>query len=269
MGRSGATLHHYAPFPPFFQTWPHHIIAHAYLEAMPGHTIKIDKLKPLLEGECYTDTVHSSAYSTDASIYQQIPTAVVHPMHEQDVVQVVSFASEHKVPILARGGGTSLAGQTVTEGIVLDFTRHMYGVLEYNAAEKWIRVQPGITRDEVNAFVGGDNLVFAPDPATSSRATIGGMIANNSSGTKSILYGKTIDHVLELVVLHTDGTIATYGPIESDGHLTDAKLNVLKEILKTHHSAIRERFPKTMRRFSGCLLVTFPIQLTMEACRSM
>src|SRR5690606_22057303 len=105
-----------------------------------------------------------------------------------------------------RGGGTSLAGQTVGDGMVLDFSKHMNGLLEFNEKERWVRVQPGMVRDELNAWLQKYDLHFAPDAATASRANVGGMVGNNSSGTKSILYGKTVDHVLEARVLLADGT---------------------------------------------------------------
>ena len=101
---------------------------------------------------------------------------------------------------------TSLAGQTVGEGIVIDFSKYMNKILEFNEKERWVRVQPGLVRDELNEEMAKYKLHFAPDPATSSRANIGGMVGNNSSGTKSILYGKTVDHVLEAKVLLADGT---------------------------------------------------------------
>jgi len=227
---------------------------HAYLEPMSEIAFDLRILGKQLDGECSSDMLHRGAYATDASIYQAIPSAVVYPKHENDVKRTVAFALKNNVPILARGGGTSLAGQTVTKGIVIDFTRYMHKVLEYDPGKKWIRVQPGISRDEVNAVVAEHKLVFAPDPATSSRATIGGMVANNSSGTKSILYGKTIDHVLELKVLHADGEVATYAPLTGQRMDVDDRLSHLKRLVEVNKEEIQLRFPKTMRRVSGYCL---------------
>ena len=116
-----------------------------------------------------------------------MPVAIVLPKDEEDVVTAIKIAADHKVSILPRGAGTSLAGQTVGESMVLDFSKHLNQILEINVAEKWVRVQPGMARDDLNVVLKEHGLIFAPDPATSSRANIGGMIGNNSSGTKSCL----------------------------------------------------------------------------------
>ena len=131
---------------------------------------------------------------------------MVLPKNESEVKKAVEIARNHKIKILPRGGGTSLAGQTVGEALVIDFSKYMTNILEFNEQERWVRVQPGVVRDELNEEMAKFNLHFAPDPATSSRANIGGMVGNNSSGTKSIIYGKTVDHILEAKVLLADGT---------------------------------------------------------------
>ena len=130
-----------------------------------------------------TDPVSRGLYSTDASIYQILPHLVVVPRDREDVVTAVRLAAEHGVPVLPRGGGTSLAGQTVGAAVVVDFSKHVNRLLELNVDERWARVEPGLVRDELNALVAKHGLHFAPDPATSSRANVGGMIGNNSSGT--------------------------------------------------------------------------------------
>ena len=159
-----------------------------------------------IKGEVLTDQYSLGMYSTDASFYQIWPVAVVLPRDEEDVKKAVAFAGQHKLKILPRGGGTSLAGQTVGDALVIDFSKYMNHVLEFNEQEKWVRVQPGLVRDELNEYLAKYKLHFAPDPATASRANVGGMVGNNSSGTKSILFGKTVDHVLEARVLLADGT---------------------------------------------------------------
>ena len=147
----------------------------------------IAELRRRISGDVYADELRLGMYATDASIYQILPVAVVCPRDEGDVRIALEVARTHKVPILPRGGGTSLAGQTVAEAIVLDFSKYMQaiGPVEHNT----VVVQPGVVRHQLNQYLRPYGLEFAPDPATSTRATVGGMIANNSSGTKSILYG--------------------------------------------------------------------------------
>jgi FAD/FMN-containing dehydrogenase len=155
----------------------------------------IDELRNNVRGDLLVDDYSLGMYSTDASVYQIKPVAVLVPLDDDDVKKAVETAAKHHIKILPRGGGTSLAGQTVGEALVIDFSKHMNRILELNEQEKWVRVQPGIARDDLNEVLAGHNLHFAPDPATSSRANVGGMVGNNSSGTKSILYGKTVDHI--------------------------------------------------------------------------
>ena len=145
-------------------------------------------------------------YSTDASMYQVEPIGVVLPRSKDDVQAVLELANRYNVPVLPRGGGTSLIGQTVNHAVVLDFSKYMNQVLEVNREELWCRVQPGVIQDELNAHVRPMGLLFGPDTSTSNRATIGGMSGNNSAGSHSIAYGKTIDHVLELTCLLADGS---------------------------------------------------------------
>ena len=165
-----------------------------------------EQLKAAIRGDVLTDEYSLGMYSTDASFYQMRPLAVVLPKDEDDVKAAVKIASDLQVNLLPRGGGTSLAGQTVGRAVVLDFSKYMNRILEFNEKERWVRVQPGVVRDELNAELARYNLHFSPDPATANRANIGGMVGNNSSGTKSILFGKTVDHILEASVLLADGT---------------------------------------------------------------
>ena len=148
------------------------------------------QLTAKLRGEVYTDVVTRGIYSTDASHYQQQPQIVVVPMDEADVVAALRIANKHKIPVTPRGAATALSGQTFGPGMVLDLSKHFTEVLEVNAEEGWARVQPGVVRDQLNAQLSPLGLHFTPDPATSSRATIGGMVGNNSSGTRSMVYGK-------------------------------------------------------------------------------
>src|SRR5688500_15610965 len=165
-----------------------------------------DALQKRIEGDVSFDSYTRLLYSTDASMYQIEPIGVVIPRHKGDVQAVIDIANRFNVPVLPRGGGTSLAGQTVGKAIVLDFSKYMHKVLEVNREELWCRVQPGVVQDELNAHVRPLGLQFGPDTSTSNRATIGGMIGNNSAGAHSLTYGKTLDHVIEVTVLLSDGT---------------------------------------------------------------
>ena len=165
------------------------------------------ELKGLVRGTVSFDEVTRGIYATDASIYQLMPVAVVEPKDEDDVRAAVKAAEKYNVSMLPRGGGTSLNGQGCGHAMILDFTKYMNQVLELNVEERWVRVQPGIVLDVLNAKLAEYGLQFAPDPATSSRATIGGMMGNNSAGTKSLLFGMTRDHVIESKVLLSDGTV--------------------------------------------------------------
>src|ERR1051326_5606650 len=164
------------------------------------------ELKKRIEGDLRFDRTSRLLYSTDASIYQIEPIGVVVPRHKGDVQAVMELANKLEISVLPRGGGTSLAGQAVGHSIVLDFSKYMQNVLEVNQKELWCRVQPGLVQDELNAHVRAMGLQFGPDTSTSNRATIGGMIGNNSSGAHSLTYGKTLDHVLDLTVLLADAS---------------------------------------------------------------
>ncbi|HEV8285045.1 MAG TPA: FAD-linked oxidase C-terminal domain-containing protein [Chitinophagaceae bacterium] len=204
-------------------------------------------------------------YATDASHYQIFPLAVVLPKDESEVKKAVEIARNYKIKILPRGGGTSLAGQTVGKAMVIDFSKYMTKILEINEKERWVRVQPGLVRDELNEEMAKFNLHFAPDPATSSRANVGGMVANNSSGTKSILYGKTVDHILEAKILLADGTellLKEFIPheyqIKAQQKNREGEIyHKLQETILHNKDEIKQRFPKVMRRVGGYNLDEF------------
>ena len=215
------------------------------------------ELHQAIRGDVYDDPVTLGIYATDASIYQITPVAVVCPRDEDDVRTSLRIANQYKVPVLPRGGGTSLAGQTVAEAIVLDFSKYMNRILSFE--HNTVTVQPGVVRSQLNQYLKPKGLEFAPDPATSTRATIGGMIANNSSGTKSILYGKTSDHVIELKVMLVNGAVIhsrALNPeeLENKLHSDDPDSGLYRsmmEIVLPLTNAIVERYPKTMRRVGG------------------
>jgi FAD/FMN-containing dehydrogenase/Fe-S oxidoreductase len=171
------------------------------------------ELRRDVEGDVRFDTYSRLLYSTDASMYQVEPIGVVIPRHAGDVQAVIEIANRQQVPLLPRGGGTSLTGQTVNRAVVLDFSRYMGKVLEVNAEEEWARVQPGVVQDELNHQVRPMGLLFGPDTSTSNRATLGGMIGNNSGGAHSIAYGLTIEHVLEISTILADGSRAVFGEV--------------------------------------------------------
>lgn len=227
--------------------------------------IDFSTLKQQLKGELHTDRLHLGIYATDASNYQIMPLAVAFPKDDADVRELLRWSNQNRVPLMARGGGTSLVGQTVAQAIVIDFTKYMDALLEFNPDEQWAWVQPGIVRDVLNQKLSKYQLHFAPDPATTSRATVGGMIANNSSGTRSILYGKTLDHVLELKIALSNGNVLVCKNLSSseleqkleqndeEGHLYRELFNIIQE----HRSEIEVRFPKVMRRVGGYNLDEF------------
>src|SRR5262250_891681 len=231
-----------------------------------GHYHEIEaELKKRIEGDIRFDRYSRLLYSTDASMYQIEPIGVIVPRHKGDVQAVIEVAKRLGVPVLPRGGGTSLAGQTVGRAIVLDFSKYMQNVLEVNREELWCRVQPGLVQDELNAHVRPMGLQFGPDTSTSNRATIGGMIGNNSAGAHSLTYGKTLDHVIELTVLLADGSEVVLKDLSSEeverksrSETLEAKAyREISRLAQQHKSEILARYPKIMRRVSGYNLDEF------------
>ncbi|HSM55180.1 MAG TPA: FAD-linked oxidase C-terminal domain-containing protein [Candidatus Sulfomarinibacteraceae bacterium] len=173
----------------------------------------LNQLQRRVYGEVRTDRYSRLLYSTDASIYQAMPYGVLIPQRVEDVQAAVELAAEYKIPLLPRTAGSSLAGQATNEALVIDFTRHLDRVLEVNEEEQWVRVQPGLVLDELNLHLQPYGLQFGPDPASSNRACMGGIVSNNSTGSHSILYGMTADHVLEANVILNDGSTAHFEPL--------------------------------------------------------
>jgi FAD/FMN-containing dehydrogenase/Fe-S oxidoreductase len=216
-------------------------------------------LRNAVRGEVYFDTMRRGLYSTDASIYRIMPQAVFAPLDSDDVRAALNVAAEHGVTLLPRGAGTSLAGQTVGRSLVIDFSIHINRILEVNPQERWVRVEPGVVRDNLNAHLAPHGLYYAPDPATSSRANVGGMIGNNTAGIRSIRYGMTIHHLLEAEILLADGTCFTAGNL-STGELNEKCLlknregelyRTTRKIIEDNQAGIEKRFPKVLRRCSG------------------
>src|SRR5882762_839273 len=175
-----------------------------------------------LEGEVAFDEYTRHLYARDASMYSIMPRGVVAPRHADDVAAAVALAAEHGVPVLPRGAGTSLAGQTVGAALVLDLSRHMSRILELDPAARTARVQPGVVQDQLNRAAAEHGLMFGPDTSTSNRATLGGMIGNNSAGSGSVRYGMTIDHVQRLDVVLSDASRAVFGPLTGEELLARA-----------------------------------------------
>jgi FAD/FMN-containing dehydrogenase/Fe-S oxidoreductase len=212
-------------------------------------------------GDIRTDSINRVLYSTDSSIYQVMPYAVVLPKNIEELHAGVELAAKYGVPILPRTGGSSLAGQTVGEAVVFDLNRHLSQILEVNVEEHWVRVQPGVVLDHLNAHLRGMGLQFGPDPASSNRAGMGGIVANNSTGSHSIVYGMTADHLLETDVFLADGSRAHFGAVEKDALAAKCKLaghegHIYRELTKlveneANKRIIREHTPRHWRRCGG------------------
>ncbi len=212
-----------------------------------------------LRGEVRFDAWTRTLFSRDASMYAIEPLGVVFPYDADDVAAAVSVAAEHGVPVLPRGAGTSLAGQTVGRAVVMDLSRHLHRILEIDADAGWARVQPGVVQDDLNRAAGRFGLTFGPDTSTSNRATLGGMIGNNSAGSHSIRYGMTIDHVLALDAVLSDASRARLRPVEPDAParlgrsetLEGALYRELPRLVERHRDAIANGFPRFWRRAGG------------------
>jgi FAD/FMN-containing dehydrogenase/Fe-S oxidoreductase len=219
----------------------------------------IRALQESVRGEVRFDPYSRTLYSTDASIYQILPIGVVIPRDEEDIAATLRIAHEQGVPVLPRGGGTSLAGQSIGRAIILDCSRYMDRLLDLDPAGRFARIQPGIIQDELNLAAHPHGLRLGPDTATSNRATLGGMMGNNSSGARSILYGKTSDHVQELRVQLIDGTElhlrrptpqAAGTPLPTAGREAEI-YEAAARLVDRHRVEIDRRFPKILRRVSG------------------
>ena len=218
-----------------------------------------DDLGRALDGEIGFDDYTRALFARDASMYAITPLGVAFPRHAGDVAAAVSLAGKYGVPLVPRGGGTSLAGQTVGPGLVLDLSRHMHRVVEIDAEERVARVQPGVVQDELNRAAAPYGLMFGPDTSTSNRATIGGMLGNNSAGSGSVRYGMTIDHVRALDVVLSDASTAHLAPVDDATLHRQANLDSLEgrlykelpELVSAHRQAIATGFPPHWRRACG------------------
>src|SRR5882762_3825192 len=222
--------------------------------------VQLEKeLTQVIKGEVRFDRGSRALYATDGSNYRQIPIGLVVPRDDADVIAAVAACRKYGAPVLARGAGTSLAGQCCNVAVVLDFTKYMNQILELNTGSRFARVQPGVVLDSLRNRAETHQLTFAPDPSTHNRCTIGGMIGNNSCGTHSLLGGKTVDNVEELRILLYDGTQMTVRGT-SETELTDIITqggrrgeiySKLRAIQENYLGLIRKRFPRIPRRVSG------------------
>lgn len=218
-----------------------------------------DALRARVDGDVRTEAMDRALYATDASMYEIEPVGVLLPRSAADVQAALETASAYGVPILARGGGSSLAGQAVGRALVLDFTRYMDGILEVDPEARTVRVEPGVVLDDLNAAAAPHGLMVGPDPASSSRATLGGMLANNSTGTHSILYGNMIHHVRVVEGFLADGTPFRFEPMSDEawqraaqaGGRVGALYRDLDALVAEHAEVLRRDTPRHWRRSSG------------------
>jgi len=173
----------------------------------------LDQLAGRLQGELHRGITMRTLYATDASEYRELPLGVAIPQTEADVRELIAYANREKVPLIPRGAGTSLAGQVVGTGLVVDLGRHLNRILQVDPAKRRVRVQPGVVRNELNLALKPQGLFFTPETSTANRAMIGGMVGNNSCGANSIRYGATRDHLISTRGFLSDGSEATFGPL--------------------------------------------------------
>jgi FAD/FMN-containing dehydrogenase/Fe-S oxidoreductase len=215
---------------------------------------KLQQLASTIEGEFYTDETMRILYATDASAYREMPLAVAVPKTKDDIKKLIAFAHAEKASVIPRTAGTSLAGQVVGDGIIVDVSKNFTQILELNKEEKWVRVQPGVIRDELNLFLKPYGLMFGPETSTANRAMIGGMVGNNSCGSNSVVYRSTREHLLEVKALLSDGSEAEFKAInliefhaKCEGETLEAKIyKNIRSLLGNYENQqeIRKQFPK-------------------------
>jgi FAD/FMN-containing dehydrogenase/Fe-S oxidoreductase len=216
--------------------------------------LQLKDLAKQLEGELYDDTTMRILYATDASSYREMPLAVAIPKSLKDIRTLINFARQHKTSLIPRTAGTSLAGQVVGNGIVVDVSKNFTQILELNIKENWVRVQPGVIRDELNMYLKPHGLFFGPETSTANRAMIGGMVGNNSCGSNSVIYRSTREHLLEVKALLSDGTEAEFKSIsigefhdKCEGNTLEAGIyKTVRGLLSNYDNQqeIRKQFPK-------------------------
>ena len=215
---------------------------------------QLKALSNALEGDLFYDKMMKTLYATDASSYREMPLAVAIPKTKQDISLLIQFASTHQTSLIPRTAGTSLAGQVVGNGIIVDVSKHFNQILELNTAESWVRVMPGVIRDELNLFLKPHGLFFGPETSTANRAMMGGMVGNNSCGSNSVVYRSTREHLLEVTAFLSDGSEVVFNSVSTDDFHAKCALNTLegsiyksvRSILSNYDNQveIRKEFPK-------------------------
>ncbi|MDZ4808263.1 MAG: FAD-linked oxidase C-terminal domain-containing protein [Bacteroidota bacterium] len=215
---------------------------------------KLQQLATQLEGDFFDDVTMRTLYATDASAYREMPLAVAIPKTIDDIKKLIAFAQKEKTSLIPRTAGTSLAGQVVGNGIIVDVSKYFTKIIELNTAENWVRVQPGVIRDELNMFLKPHGLFFGPETSTANRAMIGGMVGNNSCGSNSVVYRSTREHLLEVKTLLSDGSEAAFKALTIDEFHTKCEGDNLeatvyksvRSILSNYDNQveIRKEFPK-------------------------
>jgi FAD/FMN-containing dehydrogenase/Fe-S oxidoreductase len=223
-------------------------------QTKPGMKEKLQQLATQLEGDFFDDITMRTLYATDASAYREMPLAVAIPKSINDIKKLIAFARKEKTSLIPRTAGTSLAGQVVGNGIIVDVSKNFTQIIELNAAEKWVKVQPGVVRDELNMFLKPHGLFFGPETSTANRAMIGGMVGNNSCGSNSVVYRSTREHLLEVKALLSDGSEAEFKSLNIDefhnkceGDSLEASIyKSVRSILSNYDNQveIRKEFPK-------------------------
>ena len=234
--------------------------------------VKLEDLAKQLEGDLYDDITIRTLYATDASAYREMPLAVAIPKNNTDIKKLIAFARQEKTSLIPRTAGTSLAGQVVGNGIIVDVSKHFNRIIELNTEEKWVRVQPGVIRDELNMFLQPHGLFFGPETSTANRAMIGGMVGNNSCGSNSVVYRSTREHLLEVKALLSDGSEAEFKSLSIEAFHTKCEGNnleasiykAIRSLLSNYDNQveIRKEFPKKSveRRNTG-----YAIDVLLEA----
>jgi FAD/FMN-containing dehydrogenase/Fe-S oxidoreductase len=195
---------------------------------MKTFLFRLDLLGKSIDGDLRYDNITKTIYSTDASVYKEEPAAVAWPKGVSDIRAILKFAEEERLSVTMRAGGTSLAGQVVSSGIIVDVSRYMNKIIEINKEEMWVRVEPGVILDELNMELKESGLFFGPETSTSNRCNIGGMVGNNACGSHSVIYGSTRDHTIELKTLLSDGSETTFGPVDRETFNTKCELKNLE-----------------------------------------
>ena len=230
-------------------------------------SVELQQLASQLDGELYGDEAMRRLYATDASEYQELPVAVARPKSETDLRRLLAFAAHRGLGIIPRGAGTSLAGQVVGNGIVVDIGRHLNGIVSFDAERRRVRVQPGVIRDELNRFLKPHGVFFTPETSTANRAMIGGMVGNNSCGANSIVYGTTREHLVSARGFLSDGSEVTFGPLTREefagkwaapDSLETRIYRCVRDLLadEKNRTLIRDNYPKptVTRRNTGYAL---------------